>query len=139
MEFSFNDIMYAQIDDVSIGSPLGPVLANIFMKSFLLKNATSPIFIIVMLVIYFLSSIPVAKVFQLNSLHLSLQFTMEEKCDLSLLFLDGLLIGKMVLSSLVFIVNLHLLDYTSIGIICFQILEVKFNFYFGTSCIDMFL
>ena len=30
VEFSFNNIMYRQIDGVAIGSSLGPTLANIF-------------------------------------------------------------------------------------------------------------
>ena len=31
VEFSFNNIMYRQIDGVAMGSPLGPSLANIFV------------------------------------------------------------------------------------------------------------
>ena len=31
MHFSFNDVIYRQVDGVAMGSPLGPVLANTFM------------------------------------------------------------------------------------------------------------
>ena len=31
VEFSFNNIMYRQVDGIAMGSPLGPTLANIFM------------------------------------------------------------------------------------------------------------
>ena len=31
IEFSFNNVLYRQIDGIAMGSPLGPTLANIFM------------------------------------------------------------------------------------------------------------
>ena len=31
VSFSFNDNMYRQVDGISVGSPLGPILANIFV------------------------------------------------------------------------------------------------------------
>ena len=31
VSFNVNDTMYRQVDDISMGSPLGPILANIFV------------------------------------------------------------------------------------------------------------
>ena len=46
VEFSFNNIMYRQIDGVAMGSPLGSALANIFVgyyeSSFLIKFQNLP-------------------------------------------------------------------------------------------------
>jgi len=45
VEFSFNNTMYKQINDIVIGSPLGPVLTNNFVeyhKSLLFNSTTKP-------------------------------------------------------------------------------------------------
>lgn len=60
---SFNDIIYSQLGGVLMGSPLGPILAyiflSIFMKTFFLKNATISTFIIAMkMMILFELSVP---------------------------------------------------------------------------------
>ena len=38
VQFSFNNIMYSQIDGVAMGSPLGPTLANIFCRISRIQN-----------------------------------------------------------------------------------------------------
>ena len=40
MHFSFNDVIYKQVDGVAMGSPLGPVIANVFMVA--LENDLVP-------------------------------------------------------------------------------------------------
>lgn len=125
LEFRFNDIIYAQIDGISMGNPLDRVLVYIFggYLENVLKNATSPTFIIANLMIFFsvFSSMEKAEAFhlQLYSLHPSLRFTMEEERDSSLPFLDVPLGRRTVLVSLVFTVKLYLLDYRPVGIVFF--------------------
>ena len=97
VEFSFNNRIYIQIDDVAMGSPLGPALANIFVgyqEEKLFIDSNQPL-------IYFRYVDDTFAMFedelncnrflkQLNSLHQSLNFTHEKKVNGKLSFLDVL-------------------------------------------------
>ena len=79
VELTFNNIMYRQIDVVAMGSPLGPSLANIFVKLF---NEISKPIVYCRYVNDTFSLFHKETEFQkflncLNSLHLSLKFTNE--------------------------------------------------------------
>ena len=90
--------MYRQIDGVAMGSPLGPVLANIFVgfyESKLFDKISKP-------QIYYRYIDDTFALFQdevnsetflinLNSLHTSLKFTREKEVNQSLPFLDVLI------------------------------------------------
>ena len=94
VEFSFNNQMYKQLDGVAMGSPLGPVLANIFVgfqESRLFDNTVKP-------GVYFRFMDDTFAIFgselgcdhfqeKLNLLHPALKFTVEEQNN-SLYFLD---------------------------------------------------
>ena len=95
MEFSFNDMLYRQIDGVAMGSPLGPNLANVFLGycetrippdewPALYRRYVDDTFSL------FLGGIAESLRFlsRLNSLHPSLQFTMEGENEGKLPFLD---------------------------------------------------
>jgi hypothetical protein len=95
VEFSFNDVMYRQIDGVAMGSPLGPILANIFVgfqEERLFKIVKKPI-------AYFRYVDDIFAVFnsqaqmdkfhkQLSKLHNALVFTKEDEDNNSIAFLD---------------------------------------------------
>ena len=97
IEFSFNNCIYRQIDGVTIGSPLGPALANIFVgfyESKIFDKISKP-------QIYYRYVDDTFALFQdeadsetfltnLNSLHTSLKFIWEKEINQSLPFLDVL-------------------------------------------------
>jgi len=95
IEFSFSNTMYKQTDGIAMGSPLGPVLASIFVgyhESLLFDSTIKPcmyqrnvddIFAI-------FKTENDSKIFynKLNLLYPSLKFTMEKETDDTLQFLD---------------------------------------------------
>ena len=95
VEFSFNNVMYQQIDGVAMGYLLGPALANIFVgyyESLLFRRVKKP----PMYYGYVDDTFAVFNsendcdefLYQLNFLHPFLRFTFEKEVNQSLSFLD---------------------------------------------------
>ena len=94
VEFSFEGKMFKQIDGVAMGSPLGPILANIFV-GFLEKRIPKenmPLlydrFVDDTFSIFNNQSEVDPFLVTLNSLHPNLKFTVEKEVDKSLPFMD---------------------------------------------------
>ena len=97
VEFSFNDTMYKQHDEIAMGSPLGPTLANIFVgfwEARLFNSIVSPLayfcYVDDTFAIFRDKKESVSFLSHLNSLHPALQFTHEEETNDCLSFLDVL-------------------------------------------------
>ena len=97
VEFSFNGQLYRQIDGVAMGSPLGPILANIFMGHLEASIADNKLPILYDRFVDDTFSVfnceSDAEVFlnELNALHAKCRFTMEREVNGQLPFMDVLL------------------------------------------------
>lgn len=95
VEFSFDGVMYQQVDGVAMGSPLGPTLANIFLGFYeetALADVNGPMFYCRYVDDTFavFENEAQSDVFKnkLNNLHQALKFTSEKETDNKLNFLD---------------------------------------------------
>ena len=101
VHFTFNNETYIQVDCVAMGSPLGPVLANIFMvelETSVIPNLSNKVKLWKRFVddTYCLARSEYIDniLLVLNSFHKNMKFTTEIEKDNTILFLDILIIPK---------------------------------------------
>ena len=96
--FQWNQSFYEQVEGVVMGSPLSPVVANFFMQKFeeeAIKSSTHQPSVWLRYVIWNHGDKELSNFLgHLNSLHPSIQFTMEIDANSSLPFLDVLVTRK---------------------------------------------
>ena len=95
IHFTFNNETYIQVDGVAMGSPLGPVLANIFMvelETSVIQNLSNKVKLWKGFVddIYCLARPEYIDniLLTLNSIHKNIKFTFEIEKGNTILFLD---------------------------------------------------
>ena len=94
VKFSFNMVLYAQVDGIAMGSLLGPTLANIFIGYLGTKIADSDFplmyhqFVDGTFAIFEDNTRAVAFFDQLNRHHPNLEFTMESKKEKKMPFMN---------------------------------------------------
>ena len=126
--FTLNNKTYLQVDGVAMGSPLGPVLANMFMVE-LQQNMVPTLSNDISLwkryaddTICFIKLTSINKVLEtLNSYHTNIKFTIEIETENKILILDVLLIRNNSLTSTkVYRKNTNTDILYKLGIICIK-------------------
>ena len=99
VEFSFNKLLYRQIDSIAMGSPLGPTLANIFvgyLEYKIIPEIQCKYYRYVDDCCIITNNIEdsFALFDKLNNIHNAITFTKENKLNNQLAFLDVLITRK---------------------------------------------